>query len=308
LPLAAAAVGSSLVHPSRVASIPVSVCILALAVSALACVGSPSPLAPALRGSIGVPHHGVVTDARPLAKRGDGFRLLRDNGVHWGNPRLVAAIEHAARGVAAARPGGAPLVVGDLSLARGGEAAGHRSHRTGRDVDLLLFALTPEGRSVETPGFVRFGADGLAQSNGRRGKTFLRIDVERQWLLVKALIEAPEAHVQWVFVAHWLEALLIEYARARGEDPELVWHAETVLLQPRDAAAHDDHLHVRIACTPDEAVTGCHGGGPRWPWLAALPELAPPADDELARAVVGDLLQGGDGPAAAGGPASAATP
>ncbi len=90
--------------------------------------------------------------------------------------------------------------------------------------------------------------------------------------------------------------MVIEYARARGEDPELVWYAESVLLQPGDSASHDDHLHLRIACTPDEAVAGCLGGGPYWPWLPRLPQLVSPPDDELARAIIGDLLPGPGGP------------
>ncbi|MEJ7728713.1 MAG: hypothetical protein WKG00_05815 [Polyangiaceae bacterium] len=49
--------------------------------------------------------------------------------------------------------------------------------------------MTPDGRSVPTPGFIRFGADGLARS----GRSFVRIDLERQWLLVRALVQSPEA-------------------------------------------------------------------------------------------------------------------
>jgi penicillin-insensitive murein endopeptidase len=59
---------------------------------------------------------------------------------------------------------------------------------------------------------------------------------------------------------------------------DLVWHAETVLMQPGDSLAHDDHIHMRIACTPEELVLGCEGGGPRWEWLPAAP--APGDDDE----------------------------
>jgi penicillin-insensitive murein endopeptidase len=81
-----------------------------------------------------------------------------------------------------------------------------------------------------------------------------------------------------MFCSHEVEALLVEYARARGELPELVWHVETILMQPGDSLAHDDHIHMRIACTPEETVLGCEGGGPRWEWLPALPEL--PDDEE----------------------------
>lgn len=251
------------------------------------CTGTPSPLAPAIRGTIGVPHEGMITDAVKLPPKGEGYALLRNNGRSWGNPRLVAAIQGAARTVARARPGGPRLLIGDLSSRFGGHSSGHRSHRNGRDADLLLYAMTPDGRPIESPGFVRFGPDGLGEVDKDK---LVRIDVARAWQLVKALVSSPEANVQWLFFARWLEALVIEYARARDEDPELVWYAESVLLQPGDSSAHDDHLHMRVACTPTEAVAGCLGGGPYWPWLPALPQLTPPADLELARAIIGDLL------------------
>jgi penicillin-insensitive murein endopeptidase len=263
--------------------------LLFAAILCVACTGTPSPLAPAIRGSIGLPHNGMITNAVALPKKGEGYALYRSNGRNWGNPRIVAAIQSAAKGVAHARPGGARLMVGDISARWGGEASGHRSHRTGRDADLLIYVTTPEGRSIESPGFVRFGPDGLGEIDGKK---YVRMDVAREWQLVKALVTSREANVQWLFFARWLEALVIEYARARGEDPELVWYAESVLLQPGDSAAHDDHLHLRVACTPEEAIAGCLGGGPYWPWLPALPQLATPPDVELADAIIGDLLPG----------------
>ena len=265
-----------------------SALVLAVAATLLAaCTGTPSPLTPSIRGSIGVPHQGMITNAVPLPRRGEGYALLRRNDRNYGNPRLVAAIQEAARAVKRARPGGGRLMIGDMSARWGGQASGHVSHRTGRDADLLILIETPEGRPIDSPGFVRFGPDGLGQVE--KGK-FVRVDLEREWQLVKALVTSKVANVQWLFFARWLEALVIEYARARGEDEELVWYAESVLLQPGDSAAHDDHLHLRIACTPDEAVAGCLGGGPYWPWLPGLPQLTPPPDAELARAIIGDLL------------------
>lgn len=251
----------------------------------LGCFASPTPLAPAVRGSVGVPHRGSLTDAVPLAKKGAGYRRLRGDAIRWGHPRLVAAIERAAARVERERPG-TPVMVADLSAQRGGETPGHNSHRTGRDADLLFYALTPAGLPVRSPGFARFGPDGLA----RVGKDYLRFDVERTWLLVRALVEDREAEVQWLFVARWLEALLIEYARARGEPDETVARAEAVLHQPGDSLPHDDHLHLRVACSPDDAVAGCLGGGPRWPWLAPLPTLAPHGDDELLHALLEEVV------------------
>jgi penicillin-insensitive murein endopeptidase len=76
-----------------------------------------------------------------------------------------------------------------------------------------------------------------------------------------------------MFASRGVEALLIDYARARGESLELIWRAETMLLEPGDSSPHDDHVHVRIACSAEEEAAGCEGGGPRWEWLESLPPL-----------------------------------
>lgn len=250
------------------------------------CWNTASPLAPGWRGSIGLPHRGVLTEGQALPLRGDGYRLFRTGGIRWGTPRLITAIEQATAQVARQRPGGAPLVVADLSSRHGGFIPRHRSHRSGRDVDLLFYVVSPDGRSVENPGFIHFGPDGLAKSD-EAGRSFVRLDVPRQWLLVRALLQSAEAQVQWLFVARWLEALLIEYAEALGEDPELIWRAENVLHQPSDSATHDDHIHMRLACTPEEAVAGC-AGGPHWPWLRPPLRLPAMSDEELISALLDD--------------------
>jgi penicillin-insensitive murein endopeptidase len=217
-----------------------------------------------------MPHHGVLTDAAELPVRGEGYRRYRPRSpTHWGNPRLVRSVEEVAQRVHEMRPGGAPLVVGDLSSRYGGKIPRHNSHRTGRDVDFLFYMTDPGGAPVRAPGFIRFGADGLAEFAG----DYLRLDVERQWLLFKELLTSNRVEVQWLFVSRDIEALIIDYALARETDLELVWHAETVMLQPGDSAPHDDHVHVRIACAPSEMVYGCEGGGPRWQWLSPTPEL-----------------------------------
>jgi penicillin-insensitive murein endopeptidase len=135
---------------------------------------------------------------------------------------------------------------------------------------------------------MKFGPDGLAfVASDRGGGRYIRLDIAREWLLIKALLSTPGANVQWMFISLPVEGLITDYARARGEDAELVWHAESVMLQPKDSLPHDDHLHLRTACTPDEAVAGCEGGGPYWSWLPPLPTAPPPeTDDTLATALL----------------------
>ncbi len=247
------------------------------------CLGTPTPLQPNLSGSVGVPHHGVQTGAVQLPVRGPGYMRLRPRSLkYWGQPRLVAAIQRAAARVAKEMPGGKRALIGDLSARHGGKIPGHHSHRTGRDVDILWYVTTTSGAPTYNPGFIHVESDGLAKLHGAHaGPDFLQLDVPRQWLLIKDLLENPDANVQWIFASRNVEALLTDYARALGESPALIWHAETVLLQPGDSSPHDDHIHVRLACLPDESVRGCEGGGPYWNWLPALPVLPALGDRQL---------------------------
>ena len=246
----------------------------AVLLGASGCFNTPTPLAPGLHGTVGVPNRGVLTESLELPVRGPGFVRYRPQSSHYfGSPRLVRALQNAAADVRRLAPGGAPLSIGDLSAKTGGRIPGHDSHRSGRDVDLLFLVTTPAGASVPSPGFVRFEGDGLARVDGTAD--YVRIDIEREWLLLRSLLTSSEIDVQFMFVCHELEALLIDHARALGEPDALIWQAETVMLEPSDSLRHDDHVHLRIACAPNEAVAGCSGGGPRWQWLTPTEPVRP---------------------------------
>jgi penicillin-insensitive murein endopeptidase len=235
-----------------------------VALLASGCARAPTPLRPGFEGSIGLPHRGVLVGGARLEET-PNRAFLRKNDRRWVTPRFARALVRAAERVASERPGGV-LVVGDLSAKTGGVLLPHLSHRSGRDADLLLYLTTLDGAPVRSPGFVHVREDGLAWDE--RGKRFLRFDVERQWLLLKALLSDEEAVVQFVFASKTLRSLLAEWAIARGEPIELVYRAVTVLVQPHPGGEHDDHFHVRTACTDEEVATGCERSGPERPWLA----------------------------------------
>ncbi|MBN9165465.1 MAG: hypothetical protein J0I07_31185, partial [Myxococcales bacterium] len=86
----------------------------------------------------------------------------------------------------------------------------------------------------------------------------------------KTLVEDPDARIQWAFASRNVEALLLEWAHARGETGETLSRAMDVMLQPRPGGPHDDHLHIRTACSPAEIVAGCEHTGPVRPWIEAL--------------------------------------
>lgn len=262
-----------------------AVAALVLASGNVGCAGSPTPLHPHLQGSVGFPHSGVQTGSIELPVAGPGFVRFRPlERVYWGQPQLVNAMVSVSHRVETRFDGGPPIVFGDVSARSGGLIPRHNSHRSGRDIDILWSLMTPDGRPVRSPGFIKLAPDGLAvdPSNGR----FYRLDVERQWQVIRGLLTDETALVQWLFCATWIESMLIEYARALGEPDELIWRAQMVLLQPADSLPHDDHLHLRVACSPEQAVTGCMGGGPHWEWLPPLPVL-----DELTIAELAELLE-----------------
>jgi len=244
------------------------------------CARAPSPLAPAWHGAIGLPGHGVLSGGAEVPADAEGLLWLRHNDRHWGTPRFTRAIARAAALVARERPGGV-LAVGDLSTRTGGgPVPPHLSHRSGVDADLLFFVTTIDGAPVPSPGFVHFGADGLARDDDHA--RWLRFDVEREWLFAKALLEDPDARIQWIFVSDVVKAWLLEWALARGDGPETIRRAAAVMRQPHPGGVHDDHFHVRTACSPAEVAAGCELLGPRREWLdyGAGPDDEP--DEELA--------------------------
>jgi penicillin-insensitive murein endopeptidase len=243
---------------------------LVLALLCAGCISAPSPLVPGRFGAVGAPHSGVQTDGAELPASGPGFVRYRPKGVnHFGRARLVRALEAVSAAMLKEDPSTPPLVIGDLSAKAGGKIQGHQSHRTGRDVDLLFYYVTPRGARVTAPGFIRVEDDGLAlvPDTGE----LLRLDVEHEWRLVRALLTSPDVGVQFLFVSRTVEALLVDYALSRGEPLDLVLRAQSVMLEPGDSMPHDDHFHLRIACTAEEARGGCMGGGPHWEWLPPLP-------------------------------------
>jgi penicillin-insensitive murein endopeptidase len=210
----------------------------------------------------GALHHGVC-----LPVQGDGWRIPHRwaaRGLHYGTDELVTLIVRAARRVTRESPG-EPLVVGDLSPRAGGDSAWHRSHQSGRDADLIFFAVDAGGRPVRVDTMDRYLADGsLAPRTLRAGEQAppLRFfDVTRNWLLVRALVEDPDIDIQYLFIFDPLRQKLLDHAAAIGEPPAVIARAGALLHQPSDSLPHDDHLHVRIFCPPSDRALGCRDRG-----------------------------------------------
>jgi len=207
--------------------------------------------------------------ALPLESTGLRFNPARDRAARFGTVEVVRALVEAARRVDS-ELGGLPVTVNDLSLETGGPIPRHRSHQSGRDVDILFYQLGPDGAPIESVGAF-FDPDG-------RGVDFndlatpdddvhLRLDVRRTWLFVRALLEGEHAEVQHIYVAEHIRSLLLEHATKIGAPSETIAKFEAVTCQPR--YPHDDHFHFRFFCTAEDIREGCRDSKPIYPWQRA---------------------------------------
>ena len=243
------------------------------------------PLAPGASGSVGMTHRGILVGGVEMPKEGDGFRFLRDNDRRWALPRFADAIARAAKVVNDKKPGGV-LTIGDVSAPHGGQIMPHFSHRSGRDADLLLYVTTLEGAPMPSPGFVHVQSDGLAFDE--KSSRYYRFDVEREWILVKSLLEDDRARIQWMFVSDVVKAMLLDWAKAKGESTETLYRAVTAMAQPHPGGIHDDHVHVRTACNYEEIGAGCEPFGPERSWITITPTATATAidDQELLQSIL----------------------
>lgn len=139
------------------------------------------------------------------------------------------------------------------------------SHNTGRDVDLAYFTMDAKGRPVDSH-YHKFGPNGRSRTAG--GK--YRLDVARNWTLVRALMTNDEFELQWMITAPYIEEMLLTYARTIGEPEDIVQRAERMMMLPGWAKQHDNHFHIRVLCSPDDWAHGCSNAGPVWPWATAM--------------------------------------
>jgi penicillin-insensitive murein endopeptidase len=227
--------------------------------------------------SIGTHAKGALLRPVAMPYEGAGYRIHADwrgRDHRYTTAEIARWLTDVFRQASAA-DGGGTAFLGDLSARSGGDSTNHRSHGSGRDVDIFYTARDGTGRQLmDLPAMLHFGSDGTASrwSPGLRGKVMhapvpaAYFDGPRNWALVKAMLTNPEVEVQWIFVEPGIAQLLLAEAERQGEPRELVDLARALLHQPNDSAPHDDHMHVRLYCDPSDRIFGCSDRGPRR-WL-----------------------------------------
>jgi len=216
--------------------------------------------------SAGSVNRGQLQQGVPLSLDGEHHRFtstVRRKGSNYGTQEMIALLRRSMKTVGVE---GAPTILGSISRCDGGHMRPHKSHQSGRDVDILFYVKDRKGTRKASRGFVRFDGNGRCVQSSRQCAG-MRFDVQRNWWLVRTLVWSKDPQVQFIFVADPLKELMLKYAKKRGEHTDILRRARTVLRQPGDSSPHADHFHVRIYCSPGDRSHGCVDKGPRWSWI-----------------------------------------
>jgi penicillin-insensitive murein DD-endopeptidase len=226
--------------------------------------------------SAGSHSKGALIHGTAMAFEGTGYVVHHDWRVRdhrYGTQELVSWLTASFAEVNGADPDNV-VFLGDLSGRRGGDVAQHRSHASGRDVDIFFVASDRSGKPMhDLPAMIHFDRQGRAigWSAAKPWRTIhdripdALFDARRNWAVVRAMLSNRSVEVQWIFVDEALGTLLVAEAGREGAPPELIEKARALLHQPTDSQPHDDHMHVRIFCAPTDRSIGCTDKGPkRW--------------------------------------------
>ncbi len=212
--------------------------------------------------SVGFPDRGWLYNGVQMPS-GPNWQVV-DPAHAWGTQETIDSLTLAIERVSNAFADTPRVVIGHISARMGGRLTPHKSHQSGRDVDVGYYYIT------ELRWFARAREDNL--------------DRARTWTLVKTLVR--QTRVDLILIDRSIQNLLRAYALAQGEDPD--WVRRIFDGEPGKRATilhahgHADHIHVRFL-NPIAQETGRRAGPTllqmgvlRTPTRAPSAPLAPP--------------------------------
>ena len=192
--------------------------------------------------SIGAPNRGRLEHGAAFPE-GEAWNLRAYRPRAWATRHVVTQLAAALHGWREDHPEAQPVLLGELSRRGGGRARPHRSHRSGRDVDLGYVLLQP-------PAAHRFTR-----------ATLETLDAAATWDLVQRLL-ATES-VESIYITADVQVQLLPFAIPRVDPSQLPAVFSVLATDVRDqkkalirhVRGHDDHMHIRFSCT--QADLGC---------------------------------------------------
>lgn len=192
---------------------------------------------PGVAQSVGTPDRGRLANGIALPAN-DALYTIRNPKHSFASSHTIETLQ---RGVADFRRStgfSRQILIADMSREGGGRFRPHRSHRSGRDVDIALpMIVDPSGKKPGTAG---------------------RFDWTATWRLIKSLVATGQ--VRFVFLSRSRQALLYRAAKADGASSE---ELQQLLEFPRrgrtpavvrHSRGHTSHMHVRFRCGPAETA------------------------------------------------------
>jgi murein endopeptidase len=194
--------------------------------------------------SRGAPWDGKLKNAVQLPG-GKGYHIRRPHRA-WGTTHAVTHVQRAVKAVRKRFPRVHTLAIGDFSAKKGGSISEHRSHQSGRDVDIgFYFKKQPKDYP---DNFV--GHDEAA------------LDLAATWALLHAFARTADSPngVQAIFVDYKVQKRLYRWAEDHGVPVD---HLDRIFQYPdrdgtgliRHVKNHHDHFHIRFKCPENDS--GC---------------------------------------------------
>ena len=217
--------------------------------------------------SLGRPNAGRLLGAVAMP-RVPGIQLV-DPQHSWGTQETVDFLKSAVASVRAQFPEAHPLYLGHISAKHGGPLSPHKSHQSGRDVDISYY-------------YVGDSARWYARATKKT------LDVEKTWAFVRALIELTDVNL--ILIDHSIQRLLRAHASALGEDPawlDSVFRGVPGKRRPLivHSSGHATHMHIRFF-NPIAQESARRA----MPLLTALGLVDPPVHFVMHRAKPGETL------------------
>lgn len=181
---------------------------------------------------------GALVDGTLLPAKGLGFRRVSGAEEAWGTGHMISLIENAAAFLTTQIWPGMTVAVGDIAMQFGGKYGPHKSHQNGLDAD-LLFIGNQSWKSVLDD----------------KGQVTERFNPEMNWAFWRSMFDQKIVEngktisvISMILVAPEIKNFLCTWGTKNGvfknaDDLEM-------MKRIRPTEGHDDHMHIRLRCSP----------------------------------------------------------
>jgi murein endopeptidase len=185
--------------------------------------------------SVGQPAHGRLKDGLQLPSN-DALYTIRNPEHSWGSSHMIEELQRGLANFRRATGFDRRILIEDMSQHGGGRFGPHKSHRSGRDVDIQLPVRA-----------------GLRQDIVPDDMSL--VDWDATWAMIKGFVSTGQ--IRYIFLSRSRQVPLYRAAQRAGASEEEIKkylqypHGEAKALV-RHSSGHVKHIHVRFICAEYE--------------------------------------------------------